>query len=123
MMKIGSPVAMLARVLTVGLMTVDVMADEDFYDYWGDGRAELSSYRVTQPRYGETHEGHSVMIFVTEEINRQSLIKVESNQPQQERVYTLKLNKTLKFLTGIYPYSVMTSVFSAVEGGPSEPGS
>ena len=94
---------------------------EDFYEYWGDGRAELSSYRVVQSRYGEAREGHSVLIFVMEEINRQTLVKVESDQPQEDRVYTLKLNKTLKFLTGIYPYSVMTSVFSAVEGGPSEP--
>ena len=33
-----------------------------------------------------------------------------------DRVYVLKLNNVLKFTTGIYDYSVMTSVFSAVEG-------
>ena len=55
---------------------------EDFYEYWGDGRAELSSYRVVQSRYGEAREGHSVLIFVTEEINRQTLVKGESYQPQ-----------------------------------------
>jgi len=118
MKRIGCIALGLALVGVVPCLAAD---DEDFYAYWGDGRAELSSYRVVQSRYGEAREGHSVLIFVTEEINRQTLVKVESDQPQEDRVYTLKLNKTLKFLTGIYPYSVMTSVFSAVEGGPSDP--
>ena len=88
----------------------------DFYQHWGDGRAEISSYRITQPRYGEPREGYGVLIFVTEEINRKTFIKVESPTPKKERVYVLKLNNVLKFTTGIYDYSVMTSVFSAVEG-------
>jgi len=32
-----------------------------------------------------------------------------------KRVYTMKLNADLKFQTGVYPYSVMTSVFSPVD--------
>ena len=96
----------------------------DFYAHWGDGKAEISSYRVIQPRYGEPREGYAVLIFVTEEINRNTFVKVESPTPAADRIYVLKLNNVLKFTTGIYPYSVMTSVFSAVEGrtqpGPFE---
>ena len=88
----------------------------NFYDYWGDGKAELSSYHVLQPRYGEMREGYGVMIFVTEDIHEKTLIKVESPTPEDERLYMLKLNSVLKFPTGIYDYSVMTSVFSQVEG-------
>lgn len=91
-------------------------ADVDFYDHWADGRAELSSYDVIQPRYGQMRSGYGVMIFVTEDINRQTHIKVESEQPREDRLYVLKLNNVLKFTTGIYDYSVMTSVFSEVEG-------
>jgi hypothetical protein len=89
----------------------------DFYAHWGDGRAELSSYRIVQPRYGEPREGYGVLIFVTEDIDRKTFIKVESPAPKEERLYVLKLNNVLKFNTGIYDYSVMTSVFSQVEGG------
>ena len=93
----------------------------DFYAHWGDGRAEVSSYEVVQPRYGELRRGYGVMIFVTEDINRNTLIKVESPRtPPGDRVYVLKLNNLLKFSTGIYDYAVMTSVFSAVEGGGKE---
>lgn len=88
---------------------------QDFYEYWGDGLAEVSSYKVVQSRYGEDRTGYGVMIFVTEDVDRNSLIKVESERPKQERIYALKLNNILKFTTGIYDYSVMTSVFSAVE--------
>ena len=48
--------------------------------------------------------------------NRETFIKVESPTPGKDRLYVLKLNNVLKFNTGIYDYSVMTSVFSAVEG-------
>ena len=88
----------------------------EFYTHWGDGKAEISSYSILQPRYGEKRSGYGVMVFVTEEINRKTLIKVDSPQPAEQRIYVLKLNNLLKFNTGIYDYSVMTSVFSAVEG-------
>ncbi len=91
-------------------------AAADFYDHWADGRAELSSYDVVQPRYGQMRTGYGVLIFVTEDINRETHIKVESAQPREDRLYVLKLNNVLKFTTGIYDYSVMTSVFSEVEG-------
>ena len=90
--------------------------DPDFYVHWGDGKAELSSYKVVQPRYGELRSGYGVLVFVTEDINRETFIKVESPTPGKDRLYVLKLNNVLKFNTGIYDYSVMTSVFSAVEG-------
>lgn len=88
----------------------------DFYEHWGDGRAELSSYDVIQPRYGELRKGYGVMIFVTEDIHRDTYIKVESPTPDDKRLYVLKLNNVLKFNTGIYDYSVMSSVFAEVEG-------
>lgn len=98
------------------LLAASAARAQEFYEYWGDGRAEVSSYRVVQPRYGELREGYGVMVFVTEEIHHSTLIKVESaDTPKADRVYALKLNDLLRFTTGIYDYSVMTSVFSAVE--------
>ncbi len=106
-----------AGLLALELGGVTAGADPDFYQYWGDGKAEISSYHVVQPRYGEPREGYGVMIFVTEDLHRDSFIKVESPEvPQAEKLYALKLNQLLKFDTGIYDYSVMSSVFSAVEG-------
>ncbi len=93
----------------------------DFYQHWGDGRAEVSSYDVVESRYGELRSGYGVLVYVTEDIDRNTLIKVESQRSPEARIYTLKLNSVLKFTTGIYDYSVMTSVFSAVgSGGPFE---
>ena len=88
----------------------------DFYAHWADGKAEVSSYEVVQPRYGELRSGYGVMIFVTEDLHRQTLIKVDSPTAEADRFYALKLNHILKFTTGIYDYSVMTSVFSQVAG-------
>ena len=59
--------------------------------------------------------GYSVLIFVTEDIHRDTYIKVKSPTPKEDRLYTLKLNNVLKFNTGIYDYSVMTSVFSVID--------
>ena len=86
-----------------------------FWDYWGDGKGEVSSYRVIVPRYGELREGFSVLVFVTEDISRTTRIKVESNViPPKDRVPVLKLNRVVKFTTGLYDYSLMTSTFSSV---------
>ena len=88
----------------------------DFYAHWADGKAEISSYEVVQPRYGELRQGYGVMIFVTENLHRQTFIKADSPTPEADQFYALKLNHILKFTTGIYDYSVMTSVFSQVAG-------
>ena len=88
----------------------------DFYAHWADGKAEISSYEVVQPRYGELRQGYGVMIFVTESLHRQTFIKVDSPTPEADQFYALKLNHILQFTTGIYDYSVMTSVFSQVAG-------
>lgn len=89
-------------------------AGSAFWDHWGDGRAELDSYRITTSRYGEAREGELVLIYVTEPHDRRSWIKDDDAEPP-ERVEVLKMNANLEFLTGIYPYSVMTSVFSPVD--------
>ncbi len=94
----------------------------DFWKYWGDGKGELSSYRVTVSRYGELREGYSVLVFVTEDVSRSTRIKVESNQTsQQDRVPVLKLNRVVKFTTGLYDYSLLTSTFSSVDSELGRP--
>ena len=43
--------------------TIPSQAPDGFWDHWGDGRAEISAYSLTQPRYGEQHPGEVVLIF------------------------------------------------------------
>ncbi|MDP7238046.1 MAG: hypothetical protein QGI34_15090, partial [Candidatus Latescibacteria bacterium] len=40
-----------------------------FGDYWYQGKAEITSYTLKQARYGEIHDGHVVLIFVTEDFS------------------------------------------------------
>lgn len=90
-------------------------ASQAFWDHWSDGKAELAAYDVTMPRYGEPRDGQVVLVYVTEEMNKETLIKDDTGRvPPEQKEVVLKLNHTLKFQTGIYPYSVMTSVFSPV---------
>ncbi len=83
--------------------------------FWYDGKAELSSYTLTQARYGETHKGTAVLVYVTEPFSTASNTKADFSR--LENISVLKLNKTLKFNTGIYPYSMMNSTFFPVENG------
>lgn len=90
-----------------------------FLKHWKSGLAELSSYSVDTRRYGEARAGEAVLVFVYEEVDDRTRIKVESDRvPPARRVPVLKLNHLLKFNTGIYDYSVMTSVFAGLPGGP-----
>lgn len=85
---------------------------EDFKSYWYTGVAELTSYELQQARYGNLNEGHAVLVFVTEPFETGKQVKAD--RPSDQSTSVLKLNATKKFLTGIYPYSVMTSTFHPV---------
>jgi hypothetical protein len=88
---------------------------ETFNAYWYTGKAELTSYTLSQSRYGEIHQGHAVLIFVTEDFSKSKQVKLDNpNQNPKDKVNVLKLNFTKKFNTGIYPYSIMTSAFTPV---------
>lgn len=82
---------------------------QQFQDYWFSGEAEITSYKLEQPRYGEMRQGTAVLIFVTE--NFLPDLHVKANNSNSENIPVLKLNTTKNFTTGIYPYSIMTSSF------------
>ena len=82
---------------------------DEFKDYWYSGEAEITSYKLEQARYGEIRNGHTVLIYVTEDFLPVEQVKVDKQNP--ENISVLKLNATKKFNTGIYPYSIMQSTF------------
>jgi hypothetical protein len=84
--------------------------DEGFKSYWFDGTAEISSFQLTQSRYGAPREGSAVLIFVTEDFLKEEQVK--ANQKSDKSEVVLKLNRTKNFITGIYPYSIMNSSFT-----------
>lgn len=85
---------------------------QDFSGYWYAGEAEISSYQLVQARYGEIHSGEAVLVFVTEPFSRSKQVKLDNWRDESEdKVGVMKLNMTKKFLTGIYPYSMMMSTF------------
>ncbi len=86
---------------------------QEFKDYWYTGTAEITSYRLMQERYGELREGTAVNIFVTEDFLPEVQVKADRSAPTN--IPVLKFNATKKYLTGIYPYSVMTSSFYPVQ--------
>lgn len=90
--------------------------DEDnFSKYWYQGKAEINVYELNQFRYGEVREGESVMIFVTEDFSKKDHVKLDdSSENPSDRRKVIKLNKTRKFQTGVYPYHTMLSVFTPV---------
>lgn len=82
-------------------------------DYWYQGKAELSRYSLSQNRYGDTHPGEVVMIFVTEDFLTDKQVK-NDNYTNPNSIPILKNNIVKTFPTGIYTYNIMTSVFTPV---------
>lgn len=92
------------------------IVNNDFNDYWYAGKAEISSYKLEQSRYGEIHQGKAVFIFVTEPFSKDKQVKLDyPGANKKDKVSVLKMNATRKFNTGIYPYSTMQSVFTPVK--------
>lgn len=96
-----------------GLATAQ-QTPQTFRQYWYQGKAELTRYALQQARYGEIHQGDAVLIFVTEPFLKDQQVKLEHGE-SKNAISVLKLNFTRKFFTGVYPYSLMTSVFTPVD--------
>ena len=130
---IGFCTALLAIALTTTLSIIRPFADTgptvaqessglaaqtvpEFNDYWYKGEAEITSYHLEQARYGEIHQGQAVLVFVTEPFSKSQQVKLDyPTQNKSDEVPVFKLNTTKKFNTGIYPYSMMSSVFAPVD--------
>ncbi|MEO0515059.1 MAG: hypothetical protein AAF086_07170 [Planctomycetota bacterium] len=122
---------MASVLLGAGLLVSCVQAEEpkpwtpptygsDFSETWYDGNAEMATYALTYPRYGELRTGTAVAITVTEPFNPDKRVKSDSGGEGTHNV--VKLNLVEDFQTGLYDYNLMTSVFvatSPVNGLPA----
>ncbi|MEM1028070.1 MAG: hypothetical protein AAGJ38_08300 [Planctomycetota bacterium] len=108
--------------LGLGLMVSCAQADDPkpwtpptygsaFGEVWYDGNAEMATYTLTYPRYGEIRTGTAVAITVTEPFNPDLRVKSDTGGEGTHNV--VKLNLVEDFQTGIYDYNLMTSVFVA----------
>jgi hypothetical protein len=84
----------------------------EFWEDWGDGYAEVSTYQLVIPRYGEPREGESILIFVSETMSERQRVKADPGRnPKADEFPVMKLNWQKNFQTGMYDYSEMTSSF------------
>ena len=95
--------------------TTDNTVPKQFADYWFTGKAELNSYRLEQAQYGALNPGSAVLIFVTEDFRTDTQVKSETEASRAQSVPVLKTNMVRKFNTGIYDYSMFTSVFTPID--------
>ena len=101
--------------MEIGEVNLASAPADPFGDYWYQGEAEITSYELEQARYGSMHDGEAVLIFVTEDFSRSKQVKLDNPRAAgDDKVGILKLNATKTFNTGIYPYSMMTSVFTPI---------
>ncbi|WP_373513633.1 hypothetical protein [Persicitalea sp.] len=89
-------------------------APQNFRDYWYNGQAEISRYKLEQVQYGAINPGEAVLIFVTEDFRTDTQVKLESDA-KDKATSVLKLNSLRRFVTGIYDYSLYSSVFTPID--------
>ena len=102
-----------AQVKTTSEASFQVTNPDEFNAYWYSGKAELNHFDLTQVRYGEKRPSDAVLIYVTEDFLTDKQVKKEFGDDKS--VSVLKLNFVKKFTTGIYDYSIMTSVFTPLD--------
>lgn len=97
-----------------GTNSVEKNKTEEKYDLsFFSGKAEVNTYNLKKARYNDFHSGESVLIFVTEPFLKGEQVK--SDHPNNENsVSVLKMNRIDRFSTGIYDYSIYTSVFTPI---------
>lgn len=91
------------------------MDEEQFASHWYQDKAEISVFDLKQMRYGEEREGEAVMIFVTEDFSKRKQVKLDNPaRSGKDARKVMKLNMTRDFVTGVYPYHTMLSVFTPI---------
>lgn len=94
------------------ITALTVHADQKIQDFWFAG-AEISSFKLSQSRYGSNHPGHAELIYVTEPFLIERQVKNENGKAASTPV--LKLNALTTFNTGLYSYRTMTSTFRPID--------
>lgn len=112
-------VDLLLRYIFLGIFIFSsnhLFSQDKVWKAFGHGQAEISSYEVTQPRYGQLRKGHEVFIYVPEPFKMDERIKpdYEGSVKKDNLIHVMKLNRYHTFLTGLYPYHVMTTIQSAL---------
>jgi hypothetical protein len=79
----------------------------------------MIGYEAITPRYGHLRRSELALVYVTEPFSRRTLIK-DDDARGADRMDVLKLNVSERFQTGVYPYSVLTSVFCPTDAIRSE---
>jgi hypothetical protein len=83
-------------------------------DYWYDGSAEINTYELKQNRYNTLHDGTAMLIFVTEDFLTDKQVK-NDNYQNKNSTSVLKKIEQRKFNTGVYDYTIYSTVFTPVE--------
>ncbi|MFN7115819.1 MAG: hypothetical protein ACK4TA_03415 [Saprospiraceae bacterium] len=107
--KTQQPTASQAAKLTSATFTASAKLD----DYWYQGKAEVNRYELQQNRYRDVHPGEAILVFVTEDFLTDKQVK-NDNYKNPNSINVLKTNQIRRFATGIYDYSIMTSVFTPI---------
>jgi hypothetical protein len=101
--------------------TTQAAPPANFAAYWFAGKAELNSYRLEQAQYGVLNPGEAILIFVTEDFRTDKQVKAETPESRDRSTPVIKTNISKKFTTGIYDYSLFTSVFTPISYGSGQP--
>lgn len=109
--KEAAPTTAVASAAKPGLFAA---AGDKLDKYWYQGQGELNVYDLQQNRYQGIHPGQVMLVFVTEDFLADKQVK-NDNYKQPNSTPVLKLNAISRFTTGLYDYSLMTSVFTPVK--------
>jgi hypothetical protein len=78
---------------------------------WDDGQAEVNAYDAVEIRYGQPRPYTDYQVTVKEPFSRRLLVKADPGHDPADVFQVLKLNRVLRYQTGIYSYNQMLSVF------------
>ena len=93
----------------------------DFWQEWGDGKAEVSSFILKYHRYEEQREGEAIVIFVNEEFLLDPPVKNEGKSGGIARTIPVMKTQVMKsFQTGVYEYHLGSTNISGITSGAGE---
>jgi hypothetical protein len=88
----------------------------EFNQYWNQGKAEITSYKLKQSISNTNYDGDVTLIYVTENFSKSKLIRLEEPEKHKsDLIKVMRCNMLSEFATGMNLHNVMTTVATPLD--------
>lgn len=99
-----------------GTSSIPHVDEKTAYQYWHQGKAEITSYQLSTQLKNTPHQGTITMVCITENFSKSKLVKLdETKKYKNDLIEVLRCNLHQEINSGIDRYNLMTTIYTPLQ--------